>query len=117
MIVQNGTLSVGDVIVCGGAHGRVKALYDTLNPRKKLHSVGPSTPVNVVGLDIAPQAGETFYELDDIAEAREIAEQRQSQTRSRSLSGRNVRVSFEEFQRRMEEGRLADSGEVDDARI
>jgi translation initiation factor IF-2 len=112
MIVQNGTLSVGDVIVCGGAHGRVKAMYDTLNPRKKLQAVGPSTPVNLVGLDIAPQAGEAFYVLTDIAEAREIAEQRQSQSRSRSLSGRNVRVSFEEFQRRLEEGRLVDSGEV-----
>ncbi len=110
MIVQNGTLSVGDVIVCGGGHGRVKALYDTLNPRKKLSSAGPSTPVNVVGLDIAPQAGEIFYQLDDIAEAREIAEQRQSKSRSRSLSGRTVRVSFEEFQRRMEEGRLAEMG-------
>jgi translation initiation factor IF-2 len=112
MIVQNGTLSVGDVIVCGGAHGRVKAMYDTLNPRKKLQSAGPSTPVNLVGFDVAPQAGEAFYALTDIAEAREIAERRQSQSRSRSLSGRTVRVSFEEFQRRLEEGRLADRGEV-----
>jgi translation initiation factor IF-2 len=112
MIVQNGTLSVGDVIVCGGAHGRVKAMYDTLNPRKKVAMAGPSTPVNLVGLDVAPQAGEAFYALKDIADAREIAERRQSQSRSRSLSGRTVRVSFEEFQRRMEEGRLADTGEV-----
>jgi translation initiation factor IF-2 len=112
MIVQNGSLSVGDVIVCGGAHGRVKAIYDTLNSRKKLSTAGPSTPVNLVGLDIAPQAGESFYELDDIAEAREIAEQRRTQSRSRSLSGRTVRVSFEEFQRRLEQGRLAQSSEA-----
>jgi translation initiation factor IF-2 len=112
MMVQNGTLSVGDVIVCGGAHGRVKAMYDTLNPRKKLNAVGPSTPVNLVGLDIAPQAGEVFFALTDIADAREIADARQTQSRSRSLSGRSVRVSFEEFQRRMEEGTLSDAGEV-----
>ncbi len=112
LIVQNGTLSVGDLIVCGGAHGRIKAMYDTLNPRKKLASVGPSTPVNVTGLDIAPEAGQAFYEMQDVAEARTIAEQRQMQSRSKSLSGVTVRVSFEEFQRRMEEGRLGQKQEV-----
>ncbi len=112
LIVQNGTLSVGDLIVCGGAHGRIKAMYDTLNPRQKLQNVGPSTPVNVTGLDVAPEAGQSFYEMDDIAEARTIAEQRQAQTRSRSLSGRSVRVSFDEFQRRLEEGRLGQTAQV-----
>lgn len=111
VIVQNGTLSVGDKIVCGGAHGRVKALYDTLHPRKKLDAVGPSTPVNLVGLDIAPEAGDPFYEVDDIAEARQIAEQRRDVTRSRSLSTQTTRISFEEFQRRLEEGRLATSSD------
>ena len=109
IIVQNGTLSVGDVIVCGGAHGRVKAMYDTLNPRKKLTEVGPSTPVNLVGLDVAPEAGERMFQMDDIADARQIAEERQQESRSKSLSGRSIRVSFEEFQRRLEEGRLGDS--------
>ncbi|MCA9170980.1 MAG: translation initiation factor IF-2, partial [Planctomycetales bacterium] len=112
VIVQNGTLSVGDVIVCGGAHGRVKAMYDTLEPRRKVNEVGPSTPVNLVGLDIAPEAGDTFYKLDDVAEARQIAEQRQSQSRSQSLSGRSVRVSFEKFQRLLEEGRLGGAEQV-----
>ncbi len=112
VIVQNGTLSVGDVIVCGGAFGRVKAMYDTLNPRKKVDQVGPSTPVNLVGLDIAPEAGEAFYEMDDIAEARQVAETRQVRSRSRSLSGRTVRVSFDDFQRRLEEGRLGDQHEA-----
>lgn len=112
LIVQNGTLSVGDLIVCGGAHGRVKAMYDTLNPRQRVQSAGPSTPVNVTGLDIAPEAGQAFYKMDDIAEARTIAEQRLAQTRSRSLSGRSVRVSFDEFQRRLEEGRLGQNEQV-----
>ncbi len=112
MIVKNGTLRVGDVIICGGAHGRVKAMYDTLRPRNKLQEAGPSTPINLTGLDIAPEAGETFYVLDSVARARQIAEQRRNQTRSRSLSGRTVRVSFEEFQLRLEEGRLGDAIEV-----
>ena len=55
LIVQNGTLQVGDIIVCGGAHGRVKAMYDTLSPHKKVTAAGPSMPVNVTGLDIAPK--------------------------------------------------------------
>jgi translation initiation factor IF-2 len=112
LMVKNGTLRVGDVVICGGAHGRVKAMYDTLRPRVKLQEAGPSTPVNLTGLDIAPEAGDTFYVLDSVAQARQIAEQRRNQTRSQSLSGRTVRVSFEEFQRRLEEGRLVDEIEA-----
>jgi len=82
-------------------------MYDTLRPSVRVKSAGPSTPVNITGLDTAPNAGEPFYVLPDIAEAREIASQRQSQTRERSLSGTSVKVSFDEFQRRLAEGRLA----------
>ena len=81
LMVQNGTLKEGDMIVCGGGHGRVKAMYDTLRPRQKVKEAGPSTPVNVTGLDVAPQAGDKFYVLDDIAEARELADQRQLDSR------------------------------------
>lgn len=112
VIVQNGTLRVGDIVVCGGGHGRVKAMYDTLKTRNKLQEAGPSTPVNLIGLDIAPEAGDSLYVIQDIADARQIAETRRSQSRSQSLSGHTIRVSFEEFQRRMEEGRLGDSDEV-----
>ena len=59
LIVQNGTLRVGDAMVCGTACGRVKAMYDTLNPRRKLDAAGPSTPVNVTGLDVAPAPATT----------------------------------------------------------
>jgi translation initiation factor IF-2 len=111
MIVQNGTLRVGDIVVCGGSHGRVKAMYDTLNPRKKIDEAGPSVPVNLLGLDVAPGAGERFYVLDDISQARTIAEQRSERTRERSLGGVSIKVSFEEFQRRLEEGRLVGAAE------
>jgi translation initiation factor IF-2 len=87
LLVQRGTLKVGDVLVCGNAYGRVKALYDTLRPGVRHEEAGPSTPVNVTGLDMAPAAGEHFYVLDDIARAREIAEQRDSQSRHAELVG------------------------------
>ena len=55
LLVRTGTLRLGDVIVCGAAYGRVKAMYDTLKPRQKYEEAGPSTPVNVTGLDLRPR--------------------------------------------------------------
>lgn len=107
-MVQGGTLNVGDVVVCGAAHGRVKAMYDTLRPTRKLKSAGPSTPVNLTGLDVPPEAGDKFHVLDDIGQAREIASKREFRVRQKSLSGFTTKVSFEEIQRRLESGNLAD---------
>jgi translation initiation factor IF-2 len=87
VIVQNGTLHVGDVVVCGDSFGRVKSMDDTLNPRIRHDEALPSMPVNIWGLDIAPAAGEHFYVLDDIGLAREIAEARAKRVRSEFLSG------------------------------
>lgn len=109
LIVQGGSLNVGDVIVCGAAHGKVKAMYDTLHPRKKLKVAGPSTPINLTGLDVAPGAGDKFYVLKDIGQAREIAAQREFQSRKKSLSGITTKVSLDEIQRRLEAGNLADT--------
>ncbi len=110
LIVKNGTLHVGDIILCGATYGRVKAMYDTLRPTVRVKSAGPSTPVNITGLDIAPEAGDRFYVLQDISQAREIAGQRENQSRQRSLSTTTVRISFEDFQRRLAEGRLPGTG-------
>jgi translation initiation factor IF-2 len=113
VIVQNGTLHVGDVVVCGTSHGRVKAMYDTLRPNVRLKTAGPSTPVNITGLDTAPAAGERFFVLEDISQAREIAQNRENQTRQQSLSSTSVKISFEDFQTRLAEGRLlSDDAEV-----
>ncbi len=112
LIVQNGTLRVGDVVVCGAAYGRIKAMYDTLRTRIKVTEAKPSTPVNITGLNVAPDAGEAFYVLDDISKAREIAALRERRSRRQSLGGQTAHISFEEFQRRLEEGRLVDSNEV-----
>jgi translation initiation factor IF-2 len=94
-IVQKGTLHVGDSVVCGSSTGHIKAMYDTLDPHKKLEEAGPSMPVNVTGLDVAPAAGQRFYVLDDIAAARQIAAKRQEASRRAAMGSRPVHVTLE----------------------
>ena len=103
LIVQNGTLRSGDIIVCGGAYGRVKAMYDTLDPHKKYEEAGPSMPVNVTGLNVAPGAGDRFYVLPDISEARALADQRLQSARQRDLSGGREHVTLENLFERLGE--------------
>jgi len=105
MLVDRGTLRVGDVVVCGSAYGRVKAMYDTLNPRQKHKEAGPSTPVNLTGFDVAPGAGDRFHVLEKISEARQIAEERAARTRQEELAGAPDHVTLENlFDRLGEEG-------------
>ncbi len=106
IVVQNGTLKPGDIVLCGTTHGRVKAIYDTLNVNKQLTSAGPSMPVNITGLDAPPAAGERFYVVSDIAQARELAESRATYNRAQSLSGTSPKVSFEAFQELLQTGKL-----------
>jgi translation initiation factor IF-2 len=101
LLVQNGTLKIGDVIVCGPAHGRVKAMYDTLDLHKHYETAGPSTPVNVTGLDVPPGAGDHFYVLHDISQARDLAEKRIEQSRKASLGGGPVHVTLENLHERL----------------
>jgi translation initiation factor IF-2 len=112
VMVNKGTLNVGDILVCGSSHGRIKAMYDTLQTRKKVKSATPSTPVNITGLDSAPEAGEAFYVLDEIAKAREITEQRAERIRHEGLAPRSVKISFVEFVELLEEGKLGRPDEV-----
>ncbi len=102
LIVQNGTLRVGDIVVCGDAFGKVKAMYDTLHPNKRVKEAGPSIPVNVTGFDKAPGAGEHFYVLDDIADARAIAESRGEAERTTSLGVGVQHVTLENLFDRLE---------------
>ena len=95
LIVQKGTLKVGDAIVCGTATGHVKAMYDTLDRNRRIAAAGPSTPVNTTGLDVAPQAGERFYVLHDIAQARQIAMKRQDLSRQLTLGSAPTHVTLE----------------------
>ncbi|MCL2711124.1 MAG: translation initiation factor IF-2, partial [Planctomycetaceae bacterium] len=86
MLVQRGTLRTGDVVLCGSSYGRVKAMYDTLDVKKQIEEATPSTPVQLVGLDVAPKAGSKFCVLDDISDARSIAEQRLAEERQGELA-------------------------------
>jgi translation initiation factor IF-2 len=90
VLVQTGTLRVGDVVVCGQAYGRVKAMYNTLD-QSRVEEAGPSIPVNITGFDEAPNAGSRFYVLEDIANAREIAAARAHDERSASLGATGYR--------------------------
>jgi translation initiation factor IF-2 len=112
MIIQGGTLNLGDIIVCGAAHGRVKAMYDTLHPNRKIEHAPPSMPVNLTGLDIAPNAGDKFHVLDDITQARELATGRENRSRQQSLGGITTRVSLEDFQKRLESGTLGKTEDI-----
>ncbi len=77
LLIQNGTLKVGDVVLAGNAFGRLKAMFD-FNGRK-IHKAGPSTPVSVMGLNDVPQAGELFQVVDAERDARAIVQQRQQE--------------------------------------
>jgi translation initiation factor IF-2 len=94
-IVQNGTLKVGDSVVCGSSHGKIKAMYDTLKPSRQHKSAGPSMPVNITGLDEAPSAGERFYVVERVDLARQIAELRGKKARRDALGGAPVHVTLE----------------------
>ncbi len=89
LMVQNGTLRVGDAVVCGSAFGRIKAMHDTLRPHVTYREAGPSTPINATGLDVAPSAGDRFYVVADIALARQIATESAGRSRLATL-GRGV---------------------------
>jgi translation initiation factor IF-2 len=101
LLVRDGTLRPGDVLVCGPAYGRVKAMYDTLDPHLRRHEAGPSTPVNVTGLSVAPGAGDRFYVLSDIAQARDLADQRTTAARQRELTGAIQHVTLENLYERL----------------
>ncbi|MDR3196400.1 MAG: translation initiation factor IF-2 [Planctomycetaceae bacterium] len=100
MLVQNGTLRTGDVVLCGTAYGRVKAMYDTLDAKKMIGKAAPSTPVHLIGLNTAPSAGSKFCVLEDISDARTIAEQRLDEERKNILADVQSHVTLETlFQR------------------
>ncbi|WP_205123805.1 translation initiation factor IF-2, partial [Bacteroides uniformis] len=79
LLVENGTLRIGDSIVVGNTHGRVRAMVDDLN--KRIEAAGPSTPVEITGLNDVPQAGDRFMVFPSEKEARQIAEQRTANAR------------------------------------
>jgi len=95
VLVQRGTLHVGDAIVAGGSYGRVRAMLDENGDA--VSEAGPSRPVQVLGFTSVPGAGDTFMVAEDDRTARQIAEKRQLATRNAMLAKTRKKVSLEDF--------------------
>jgi len=104
VLIQSGTLEVGDSIVAGAAHGRVRAMFDENG--NSLESAGPSRPVQVLGLQSVPRAGDTFVVTDDERQARQIAEKREAADRNALLAKTRKRISLEDFTKALEDGKV-----------
>ena len=115
ILVQNGTLKQGDLIVSGQFYGRVKAMFDERNQR--VESAPPSTPVVLLGLNGAPQAGEKFKVYNDESQAKSIATQRSQILREQGLRARK-HITLDEIGRRLALGNFKElniiiKGDVD----
>ena len=95
VLVQRGTLKVGDAIVAGGSFGRVRAMLDEHG--ENVDVAGPSRPVQVLGFTSVPNAGDTFLVAEDDRTARQIAEKRQAAERNAQLAKARKKVSLEDF--------------------
>jgi translation initiation factor IF-2 len=98
ILVQNGTLHQGDILVAGQHFGRIKAMFNERNQR--LQEAGPSTPVLVLGLESAPQAGEKFRVIDDEQEAKQIANKRAQISREQGIRTKK-HITLDEIGRRL----------------
>ena len=104
VLVQQGTLRVGDAIVCGTGHGRVRAMLDENG--ENITEAGPSRPVQVLGLTSVPGAGDSFLVAQDERTARQIAEKREAAKRAASLSKVRKRISLEDINQHMADGKV-----------
>jgi translation initiation factor IF-2 len=102
VLVQRGTLRVGDAIVAGGSFGRVRAMLDEHG--ESVEEAGPSRPVQVLGFTSVPSAGDTFLVADEDRTARQIAEKRQAAERNAQLAKARKKVSLEDF---MEQSKIS----------
>ena len=102
VLVQDGTLHVGDTFIAGVVVGKVRALIDDRGRQTK--AADPSTPVEVLGLSGLPQPGDTFQALDDPAKARQIALFRQTQAKEKALGGRGTRLTLDSLQQQIAAG-------------
>jgi len=104
VLVQSGTLKVGDAIVAGTAHGRVRAMFDEHG--ETVPEAGPARPVQVLGLASVPSAGDTFLVAPDERTARQIAEKREAAERAALLAKRRKRISLEDFTQALAQGKV-----------
>jgi translation initiation factor IF-2 len=102
VLVQDGTLRVGDTLIAGTIVGKVRALLDDRG--RPIKSAGPATPVEVLGLGGLPAPGDPFQSLTDAAKARQIANFRQAQAKEKALGSRSSRLTLESLQAQIAEG-------------
>jgi len=102
VLVQRGTLKVGDSIVCGDAHGRVRAMLG--DSGEQVAEARPSRPVQVLGLTAVPDAGDSFLVVDDDRVARQIAERREARERTAQFAQRRPRVTLEDLESALKSG-------------
>ena len=103
MLVQRGSLDVGDTIVVGSSIGRIRAMVN--DKGKKVKTAGPSTPVEIMGLTDVPQAGDTFYEVKDEKMAKHLIERRKRQQRENAIN-QTTKVTLDNLFSQMEQGNL-----------
>ncbi|MDO5033938.1 MAG: translation initiation factor IF-2 [Actinomycetaceae bacterium] len=104
MLVQRGTLKIGDAIVAGSSYGRVRAMFDEWG--EEVTEAGPARPVQVLGLTSVPRAGDSFLVASDDRTARQIADKRESAERQAQLARRRKRVTLEDFDKVLKEGKV-----------
>ena len=101
-LVETGTLRVGDPLVVGAAHGRVRAMFDESGAN--VEEAGPSRPVQILGMSAVPSAGDSFIVASDDRTARQIADKREAAKRAATLAKRRKRVSLENLNEALKEG-------------
>ncbi len=102
VLVQDGTISEGDLFIAGTVDGKVRALFDHFG--RKVKKAGPATPVEVLGLSSLPQPGDTFQVIDDPIKARQVVAYRQAQAKEKALGVKGGRLTLESLQQQMAEG-------------
>lgn len=103
LLVQNGTLKVGDSIIVGNTYGRIRAMFD--DKGKNIKSAGPSIPVEILGLSEVPAAGDRFNVVKDEKTARNMADKRKEKLRAERIQSSN-RVSLEDLYNQIQEGKV-----------
>jgi translation initiation factor IF-2 len=104
VLIQSGTLEIGNAIVAGAAHGRVRAMFDENGDPVQFAT--PSRPVQVLGLQSVPRAGDTFVVAEDERQARQIAEKREAADRNALLARTRKKLSLEDFTKALEDGKV-----------
>ncbi len=104
LLVSNGTLNAGDVIIAGTSVGRIRAMTD--DKGRKIKTAGPSVPVEVIGLSEVPNAGDIFYAVDDERMARELVEQRKQTEKDEANKSQARKVSLEDLFDQIQQGEI-----------